>query len=56
MPESAIKFGGYESAKRLISRIEGSGEPHNISGSGRFIAGGIGGIVAQLFAYPLDTL
>ena len=56
MPESAIKFGGYEAAKRAIARFEGHSEPSQISGHGRFIAGGIGGIVSQFFAYPLDTL
>ncbi|KAL9084326.1 MAG: hypothetical protein Q9159_005285 [Coniocarpon cinnabarinum] len=56
MPESAIKFGGYEASKRAIARFEGHDTPGQISGHGRFIAGGIGGIVSQFFAYPLDTL
>ena len=56
MPESAIKFGAYEAAKRAVSRIEGHGDPQRISGPARFVAGGIGGIVSQFFSYPLDTL
>lgn len=56
MPESAIKFGGYEAAKKAIAQFEGHSDTKQISGHGRFIAGGIGGIVSQFFAYPLDTL
>lgn len=56
MPESAIKFGAYEASKRAMSKIEGHRDPQKISGPARFVAGGIGGIVSQLFAYPLDTL
>lgn len=56
MPESAIKFGAYEASKRAMSKVEGHGDAQKISGPARFMAGGIGGIVSQLFAYPLDTL
>lgn len=47
MPESAIKFGGYEAAKRLFSKLEGHGEPSQINPWSRFLAGGMGGIVSQ---------
>lgn len=51
MPESAIKFGGYEAAKRLFAKFEGHGDPSKINPWSRFFAGGTGGIVSQ---YDLD--
>ncbi|KAI9836398.1 MAG: hypothetical protein M1819_001428 [Sarea resinae] len=56
MPESAIKFGSYEAAKRVLARFEGHGDPNKIEPWSRFLAGGIGGMMAQLFVYPIDTL
>ena len=56
MPESAIKFGSYEASKRALARIEGHDESSQISGVSRFIAGGMGGIIAQFAVYPIDTL
>ncbi|OBT40652.1 hypothetical protein VE00_08359 [Pseudogymnoascus sp. WSF 3629] len=56
MPESAIKFGSYEGAKRALASFEGHGDPQNINGVSKFIAGGLGGMVSQLCVYPLDTL
>lgn len=47
MPESAIKFGSYEAAKRFMARVEGSGDIHNISSFSKFIAGGLGGMFSQ---------
>ncbi|KAG8966447.1 hypothetical protein FRC03_011985 [Tulasnella sp. 419] len=56
-PESAIKFLSYESCKRLLAkhwdRVE---DQRNISGSSRFISGGVGGIISQFAIYPLETL
>ncbi|GJJ07618.1 hypothetical protein Clacol_001822 [Clathrus columnatus] len=56
-PESAMKFMTYEQTKRLFARhwdhVEDS---RNISGTSRFISGGIGGITSQLFIYPIETL
>ncbi|KAH7887680.1 mitochondrial carrier [Phlebopus sp. FC_14] len=56
-PESAIKFMAYESAKRAFARhwdhVE---DPRDISGSSRFLSGGIGGISSQLSIYPIETL
>ncbi|RDL37343.1 Mitochondrial carrier [Venustampulla echinocandica] len=56
MPESAIRFGSYEAAKRALSRLEGHGDPQCINPYSKFVAGGIGGMVSQLFVYPIDTL
>ncbi|OJJ66857.1 hypothetical protein ASPBRDRAFT_187537 [Aspergillus brasiliensis CBS 101740] len=56
MPESAIKFGAYESAKRAFARLEGHGDPKRLMPVSQFLSGGCGGMVAQCFVYPLDTL
>ncbi|PLB34276.1 calcium-binding mitochondrial carrier protein [Aspergillus candidus] len=56
MPESAIKFGAYESAKRAFARMEGHHDPRKLSPVSQFLSGGFGGMVAQCFVYPLDTL
>ncbi|EGX47144.1 hypothetical protein AOL_s00097g190 [Orbilia oligospora ATCC 24927] len=56
LPESAIKFGSFEAAKRLFARLEGADDPKHISGGSRFLAGGVGGVVSQLAVYPIDTL
>lgn len=56
MPESAIKFGAYESAKQAFARLEGHNDPKRLLPVSQFLSGGIGGMVAQCFVYPLDTL
>lgn len=56
MPESAIKFGAYESAKRFFARMEGHNDTKRLLPTSQFLSGGIGGMVAQCFVYPLDTL
>ncbi|KAK6835421.1 hypothetical protein RU639_002217 [Aspergillus parasiticus] len=56
MPESAIKFGAYESAKRAFARLEGHNDPKQLAPTSQFLSGGCGGMVAQCFVYPLDTL
>ncbi|KAK1142708.1 hypothetical protein N8T08_007339 [Aspergillus melleus] len=56
MPESAIKFGAYESAKRAFARLEGHGDTKRLAPTSQFLSGGCGGMVAQCFVYPLDTL
>lgn len=56
-PESAIKFLAYESAKRAFARHRDRvSDSRDISGSSRFLAGGIGGITSQLSIYPIETL
>jgi solute carrier family 25 phosphate transporter 23/24/25/41 len=47
MPESAIKFGSYEGAKRALAAFEGHGDPHSIDGRSKFVAGGLGGMASQ---------
>jgi solute carrier family 25 phosphate transporter 23/24/25/41 len=47
MPESAIKFGSYEGAKRALARLEGHGDTTNINPYSKFVAGGLGGMASQ---------
>ncbi|KAH9865437.1 hypothetical protein J1614_009020 [Plenodomus biglobosus] len=56
MPESAIKFGSYEAAKRVFARIEGHNDPAIIHSWSKFVAGGLAGMVSQFAVYPIDTL
>ncbi|KAG5928476.1 hypothetical protein E4U53_002666 [Claviceps sorghi] len=56
MPETAIKFGSYEAAKRALANFEGHGDPRQISSYSKFTAGGVAGMIAQFCVYPLDTL
>lgn len=56
MPETAIKFGSYEAAKRALANFEGHGDPRHINSYSRFTAGGVAGMIAQFCVYPLDTL
>ncbi|KAF7715262.1 Mitochondrial carrier protein, calcium-binding [Penicillium ucsense] len=56
MPESAIKFGAYESSKQAFARFEGHNDPKKLRPTSQFLSGGIGGMVAQCFVYPVDTL
>lgn len=55
-PESAMKFGSFEAAKRFFARIEGVNDTTKISKISTYLAGGFGGVVAQLTVYPIDTL
>ncbi|KAK4153877.1 hypothetical protein C8A00DRAFT_14957 [Chaetomidium leptoderma] len=56
MPESAIRFGSYEAAKRFLAAYEGHDDPTQLSTVSKFVAGGIGGMTAQFCVYPIDTL
>ncbi|KAG6014927.1 hypothetical protein E4U54_004578 [Claviceps lovelessii] len=56
MPETAIKFGSYEAAKRALANFEGHGDPKQINSYSKFTAGGVAGMIAQFCVYPLDTL
>ncbi|RDA92562.1 hypothetical protein CP533_0926 [Ophiocordyceps camponoti-saundersi (nom. inval.)] len=56
MPETAIKFGSYEAAKRGFANWEGHGDPGQINPYSKFTAGGLAGMIAQFCVYPLDTL
>ncbi|THH11487.1 hypothetical protein EW145_g618 [Phellinidium pouzarii] len=56
-PESAIKFFTYETAKRFFAQyVDKVDDSRDISGTSRFISGGIGGITSQLSIYPIETL
>lgn len=46
-PESAVKFGAYEAAKRAIAKAEGHDNTGKISHVSQFIAGGLAGMVSQ---------
>ena len=55
MPESAIKFFSYESSKRFLARYwDKVDDPSLISGSSRFLSGGIGGLTSQFAIYPVS--
>ncbi|KAF2856024.1 calcium dependent mitochondrial carrier protein-like protein [Plenodomus tracheiphilus IPT5] len=56
MPESAIKFGSYEAAKRVFAKVEGHNDPAIIHSWSKFVAGGLAGMVSQFAVYPIDTL
>ncbi|RFU78424.1 peroxisomal ca-dependent solute carrier [Trichoderma arundinaceum] len=56
MPETAIKFGSYEAAKRALANFEGHGDARLINSYSKFVAGGLAGMIAQFCVYPLDTL
>ncbi|EEB05594.1 hypothetical protein SJAG_00612 [Schizosaccharomyces japonicus yFS275] len=53
IPESSIRFGTYEAAKRFLNR---NNKTQPISPGNAFLAGGIAGSVAQVCMYPLDTI
>lgn len=55
-PESAMKFGSFETAKRFFASLEGVSDTSEISRASTFLAGGFGGVVAQFTVYPIDTL
>ncbi|KAK1363923.1 calcium-binding mitochondrial carrier protein SCaMC-1-like [Heracleum sosnowskyi] len=54
-PESAIKFYTYEILKNFIGDINGEAKG-DIGTSGRLIAGGLAGAVAQTAIYPMDLV
>ncbi|ORY64224.1 calcium-binding mitochondrial carrier SAL1 [Pseudomassariella vexata] len=56
MPETAIRFGAYEAAKKTLARLEGHGDTQHINPISKFVAGGVAGMTAQFCVYPLDTL
>ncbi|XP_062091489.1 calcium-dependent mitochondrial ATP-magnesium/phosphate carrier protein 2 [Humulus lupulus] len=54
-PESAIKFYAYEMLKNVIGDFKGE-DKGDIGASGRLLAGGTAGAVAQTVIYPLDLV
>lgn len=56
-PESAIKFFSYEYSKRFFAKYwDCVPDQTEISGTSRFISGGIGGLTSQWIIYPVETL
>ncbi|SCU85215.1 LAMI_0C10506g1_1 [Lachancea mirantina] len=55
-PESAMKFGSFELAKKMMARLEGIKDVSELSKVSTYISGGMGGVVAQFSVYPIDTL
>ncbi|KAL8099127.1 hypothetical protein AgCh_031708 [Apium graveolens] len=54
-PESAIKFYAYEMIKEFIGSVNGESKD-DIGTSGRLVAGGLAGAVAQTAIYPMDLV
>ncbi|XP_020251396.1 calcium-binding mitochondrial carrier protein SCaMC-1-like [Asparagus officinalis] len=54
-PESAIRFYMYEMLKTAIVNARGE-EKNDIGASGRLIAGGFAGAIAQTAIYPMDLV
>ncbi|CCD54608.1 similar to calcium dependent mitochondrial carrier protein [Botrytis cinerea T4] len=48
MPESAIKFGSFEAAKKHLAQLEGHGNSKKINPYSKFVAGGFAGIMSQM--------
>jgi solute carrier family 25 phosphate transporter 23/24/25/41 len=46
-PESAIRFGSFEAAKRVLAHLEGHEDPKTINPYSKFLAGGFGGVMSQ---------
>ncbi|CUM67488.1 uncharacterized protein PRCAT00005185001 [Priceomyces carsonii] len=55
-PESAMKFGSFEAAKKFLATVEGVSDTSELSKVSTYLAGGLGGVVAQFTVYPIDTL
>lgn len=55
-PESSMKFGSFELAKKVMTKLEGCRETNELSKFSTYIAGGMAGVVAQFSVYPIDTL
>ncbi|CAL4889331.1 unnamed protein product [Urochloa decumbens] len=54
-PESAIRFYTYEMLKEYIRKSKGE-EKSDIGTSGRLMAGGLAGAIAQTAIYPIDLV
>lgn len=55
-PESAIKFFAYEQSKVAVAKLMGAKDTGSIGMSGRFLSGGLGGVISQFVIYPLETM
>lgn len=55
-PESAIRFYTFEMLKTCIMNAKGDEGKHDIGTTGRVLAGGMAGAIAQTVIYPLDLV
>lgn len=55
-PESSMKFGSFELAKKMMTKLEGCRDTSELSKFSTYISGGLAGVVAQFSVYPIDTL
>ncbi|GBB93486.1 hypothetical protein RclHR1_02180028 [Rhizophagus clarus] len=55
-PESAIKFFAYEQSKVAVANLMGTKDTGSIGMTGRFLSGGLGGVISQFTIYPLETI
>lgn len=56
IPESAIKFYVFETAKTLLAQFTGVEDKNAIPVGARFVAGGVAGLCSQFCIYPVETL
>ncbi|KAG0823044.1 hypothetical protein G6F18_011496 [Rhizopus arrhizus] len=56
VPESAIKFYVFETAKSILAELTHSEDKNDMPVGARFVAGGVAGLCAQFCIYPLETL
>lgn len=56
LPESAIKFGSFEAAKKAFAKFEGASNVDSITPLSRFLAGGVAGVISQGLVFPIDTI
>lgn len=52
VPESAIKFWAFESAKSVLAKATDAEDKNSISVPARFVAGGMAGLCSQFTIYP----
>ncbi|KAI8381034.1 mitochondrial carrier domain-containing protein [Radiomyces spectabilis] len=56
VPESAIKFYVFETAKTVLAELTHSEDKNAIPVGARFVAGGVAGLCSQFCIYPVETL
>lgn len=56
VPESAIKFYVFETAKTVLAQFTGVEDKNAIPVGARFVAGGVAGLCSQFCIYPVETL
>lgn len=55
-PESALKFFIFEHAKDVLAQLTHSKDKQDIGVAGRFVSGGVAGLISQFAIYPLDVI